>query len=457
MPASTPPTPAVRHLPAPTSAAPAARLPAPAKPPLPRLPTAEEARENPDLVISLDATPPVRPQAHTPGRPADSRPGVPASDATVDAPPASPPLDLPALPHSGIALDRDEAPTDLPPPGSGPRFALPEGTASEPAAASARSARRSPRSLGERLLADPKSIIQLLAWAAPTYLRKPAPFVLLAAAVVLPVSFFQSCLGTALLPRTPTIVVPAVAPDFSARKSELVKRIQESRASGKFDSEAAVALAELTAEESAQVLPPKVGASESPGWLRLRLILLVQGLLVLGLAMPVACGVLAIALFDRESGAALPALADVWPMLVARAGLFALALLPAALLVAVGYALYVVPGVVLSVLVLFVPHVVIFEKRVGRDALLRSVELVKRDAIRCVLALLTFVLASAVVTLLTEQLLPISASRAAAFVHFLVRDLLIVVLLPIPALVLARLYLDQRGKSAESLSRAARS
>ena len=41
--------------------------------------------------------------------------------------------------------------------------------------------------------------------------------------------------------------------------------------------------------------------------------------------------------------------------------------------------------------------------------------------------------------------------------HFIVRDLLIVAVLPIPALVLARLYRDLRGKTAESLSRAARS
>ena len=153
----------------------------------------------------------------------------------------------------------------------------------------------------------------------------------------------------------------------------------------------------------------------------------------------------------------MPALADVWPILVARAGLFSLALLPAAVLVAVGYALYVVPGLVLSLLVVFLPHIVIFEKRAGKDALLRSVELFKGDPIRCVLALLTFVLASAVIAVLTEQLLPMSASRAAAFVHFIVRDLVIVGVLPIPALVFARLYLDQRGKTAESLSRAARS
>jgi hypothetical protein len=380
----------------------------------------------------------------------------------VDLPDVGPPLDLPALAESGIALAPAEGtPTDLPPPGSGQRFALPEPPNDAPADAPDGTAQRAKGSLAERLAADIKSVIELLGWASATYLGKPAPLLLLAALLVLPASFLQSCLATALVPRPPSIVLaPGSATlDFSARKAELAARIQEGQSHGKIDTEAAVALAALTASETAQTVLPKVEVQESSGWLRLRLILFIQGLLVLGLAFPIACGILAVALYDRESGAAMPALADVWPILVARAELFLISLLPVALLVALGNALFVIPGLILSVLFVFLPHVVIFEKKAGRPALLRSIDLAKGDPIRVVLAFLAFALAGAVVALFTELLLPTSASRAVAFIHFLVCDLLVVAILPIPALVVARLYLDLRGRksSAERLSHAARS
>ena len=60
---------------------------------------------------------------------------------------------------------------------------------------------------------------------------------------------------------------------------------------------------------------------------------------------------------------------------------------------------------------------------------------------------------------MTELLLPTSGSRAVVFLHFLISDLLSVAILPVPGLVLARIYLDLRaraGASPERLSRAAR-
>jgi hypothetical protein len=444
-----------------TMLAPSARLPVPGKSPLPRLPTAEEARQNPNLVVSLDVTPP--PSRPTAAGRADASPlAVPGSDTTVDVPDPGPPVDLPAPAGSGIAIaPAEQTPTDLPPAGGGPRFALPGPPSNGPAPASARSARRAADGLGERLRADVTSVIELLGWAATTYLRRPAPFLLLAATLVLPASFLQSCLATAILPRSPGSVLAAGAAmaDFSARKAELAARIQESQARGKIDSEAAITLAALTAAEAGRPALPMADVRPEAGWLRLRLIMLLQGLLVMGMAFPLACGALAVALFDRESGAALPAIADIWPILVARGELFLISLLPAALLVGLGNALFVVPGLVLSLLFLFVPHVVLFEKRGGRPALARSMELAGNEIIRTGLAFLAFALAGAVVALLTELLLPTNASRALAFLHFIVCDLLVVAVLPIPALVLARLYLDLRGPktSAEDLSRAARS
>lgn len=463
------------------------RLPVPARP---TLPTAEEARQNPNLVISLDATPP-------PGSPAGNRapisPGTSSSLPRVAAAPSSrspiverlgrsaTPIAVPVAaptspPAQGLELDRspspdapidlptDEAPVDLPSaggaaagspvdlpkPGSGPRMALPE--PATPQTLENGSAARG--SFAERLTTDVKSVIELFGWASTLYLRNPKQLFLLAAFLVLPTSMVESCVGAGLA--TSSASPAAATVDFSARKAELARRIQKSQSRGALDGQAVAELAALTTAETVHLAPAPTG--EDAGWLRTHLAMFVQGLLILGLAFPLACGVLGLALFDREGGSATPGFADVWPLLLGRAELFLVSLVPAALAVALGHALFVVPGLVLSVLFVFVPHVVLFEKRGGRAALLRSVELTRKEAVRTVLTFAAFALAGAAVAVASELLLPTSASRASAFLHFIVCDLLTVAALPIPALVLARIYLDLRGGRAQAdrLSRAAR-
>ena len=430
--------------------------PAPAKlPPSPvppiRLPTESEARENPDLVISLDVTP-------RPSLPTAAQAGATAPDTLG----AEAPLDLPnvAIPSEAgdmqVPAPTQGTPTDLPPPGMGKPFALPQPKEGA-APGEARHARNA--TFSERLTADARSAFELLQWAFGVYLRKPAPFFLLVAMLVLPASVLQSCLlaGVARGP-VPSAPVPATV-DFSARKSALAARIQASQARGEIDKQAAAELAALTSVETAQVPLVEERASERGGWIREKLALLIQGLILFGLAFPLACGALAIAAADRQSGAALPGFGDIWPVLLARGELFLISLLPAALLVAAGQMLFVLPGLILSVLFVFVPHAVLFEKRGGRPALARSVELVRNDAVRVALAFVSFALLGFLAATLTELLLPTSGSRAVVFLHFIVSDLLSIAILPVPGLVLARIYLDLRaraGGSPERLSRAAR-
>lgn len=437
-----------------TLLAPAARLPPP-KNALPRLPSAEEARRNPNLVISFEVTP-------TPSHPSpagargagtmDSSSSAPGSDTAADPPEDGIPVDLPPPADSGIPVAPAEATrTDPPPPGHGPRLALPEPPGNAPSGTAGTAARRTAGSLAERLAADVKSLVELLAWAATTYLGRPKPYLLLAVLLVLPASILQSCLVAGVVARGTSLPAHLATVDFSARKAELAARIQESQARGRIDEQAVAELAALTAAETTRVPPPSAEPSARTSWVRVRLALLIQGLLVLGLAFPVACGALAIAFFDQESGAACPAFADVWPILVARGDLVLVTLLPAAVLVALGNALFVLPGLVASVLFLFLPHVVIFEKKGGRLALLRSIDLTKSDPIRAVLTFVAFALAGAVIAVLAELLLPTSGSRALAFLHFVACDLVAVAVLPIPALVLARLYLDLRGPTTSAL------
>jgi len=428
------------------------KLAPPAAPPF-RLPTEAEARENPDLVISLDVTPPAGTQASISARKA---PPVP------DGLGAAPPVDLPGVALPARTSDKLRAPegtpTDLPPPGKGKPFTLPQPQEGA-APGGARQARN--RGFSDRLVADTRSVFDLLRWALDAYLRKPAPLFLLAALLVLPASVLQSCLLAGVAPgsQARVLTLKAATVDFSTRKADLAARIRASQARGEIDKQAAAELAALTTVEAVQAPDVEEKSREGGGWIRERLALLIQGLLIFGLAVPIACGALAIATADQQCRAALPEFGDIWPILLARGELFLISLIPAALLVAAGNALFVLPGLVLSVLFIFVPHAVLFEKRGGRPALARSIELVRSDAVRVVLAFLTFALLGFVAATLTELLLPTSGSRAVVFLHFIISDLLSVAILPVPALILARIYLDLRsrsGASPERLSRAAR-
>jgi hypothetical protein len=449
-------------------------LVAPPAPPAPRLPTAQEARDNPDLVISLDVTPPAgypvkaaRPPttpAVRPARPAiESQPPrepQPAPPPAREEKKAEPPVDMAFdidLSAVGPPPERErpptvESPVDLPPPGAGQRFMLPQPIDE--------TVRRTPAE-SSRIGRDARLVLELTRWAAGNYLRNLKQLLLLTALLVLPASIMQSCLlaATVAVPETTATTKLGATVDFSGRKADLAKKIQQAQARGLVDNKAVAELAALNSVENTVVpLAPTTGRADK-GWFRARLAALIQGFVLLGLALPLALAALGLATADQHGGAALPGIADVWAVLVARAELYLVSLLPAALLVGLGHALFVLPGLVLNLLFIFLPHVVLFEKRSGRDALERSWDLVRTDARRAILAFLLFGAVGFVAAVVAELVFPPSGSRAVVFVHYLLADALAMLVFPIPALVLARLYLDIRARTgalAERLSRAAR-
>jgi hypothetical protein len=280
--------------------------------------------------------------------------------------------------------------------------------------------------------------------------------------LVLPAALVQSCLLAAVARGADPalLVLPGVATvDLSQSKAALAKRIQASQAKGAIDAQAAVALAALTAVEGAEAAFGPAKPSPDGFW-REFLARFLAGLVLFGLTVPLAFAALSIAAADEQGGATLPGVADVAAILLARRELFLLSLLPAALLVAVGHAVFVIPGLILAAVFLFVPHVVVFEKRRGRAALERSIELVRGDIVRVVVTFLALALVGFVIAVLTGLLLPTSGSRATVFLNSTVGALLLLAVLPVPALALARIYFDARaraGATAERLSRAARS
>jgi hypothetical protein len=474
---------------------PAKPVAAPARPPVaspapaaPRLPTAQEARDNPDLVISLDVTPPAgypvkatpalrpaRPATESPMPRQPASPAPPAREARKDAPPVDlsldldfsavgppparerpptveAPVDLPPA-ATGRRLPTVEVPVDLPPAGAGHRFMLPQPIDE--------TVRRTPVE-SSRIGRDARLVLELTRWAAGNYLRNPKQLLLLTAFLVLPASVMQSCLlaATVAVPETTATTKLGATVDFSGRKADLAKKIQQAQTRGMVDNKAVAELAALNSVENTVVPLPTTKEPAGKGWFRARLASLIQGFLLLGLALPLALAALGLATVDQHGGAALPGLSDVWAVLVARAELVLVSLLPAALLVALGHALFVLPGLVLNLLFIFLPHVVLFERRSGRDALERSLDLVRTDARRAILAFLLFGAVGFLAATLAELVFPPSGSRAVVFVHYLLADGLAMLVFPIPALVLARLYIDIRARTgalAERLSRAARS
>ena len=312
-----------------------------------------------------------------------------------------------------------------------------------------------------RVWADTVAALNLLAEAATLYRRTWRPLLFLAAVVLLPTAAANSCMVAAVTGSAvpdPLRDVSTTTVDFSRVKQELVGRAESSRIAGKVDKGA---LAELAALES--VAATSTDAAEVPSQLallaRLLAAVLLTGFLVFGLAVPLAYATLTVALVDQRAGAPLPSFTDVGVLLWRRRLRFITAQLPAAALVALGSALFVGPGLVAAVLLLFVPVVVLFERATGKAALLRSVALVRTDWARVVVVALAATLLSVAAFTLADLVMPGSSRRIMVFLRVFLWDLLMIVTLPVPALAVARLYLDLRGREGvdvAALARAAR-
>jgi hypothetical protein len=312
-----------------------------------------------------------------------------------------------------------------------------------------------------RAWADAAAALSLLAETTTLYRRTWRPLLLLVAILLLPAAAAKSCMVAAVTGSAtpdPLRDVSDATVDFSRVKQELTRRAQASHAAGKLDK---AALAELAALET--VAAASTVAVETPSQVaaaaRLIAAVLVTGLLVFGLAVPLAYAILTVALVDQRAGAPLPSFMDVGVLLWRRRLRLVTALLPAAAIVALGSVLFVGPGLVAAVLLVFVPVVVLFERAAGKAALLRSVALVRADAVRVIVVALAATLLSAAAFMLADLVMPGSSRRILVFLRVFLGDLLMIVSLPVPALAMASLYVDLRGREgvdAVALARAAR-
>lgn len=352
-------------------------------------------------------------------------------------------------PMTGEAISSDEkrslTPVDLPKVGTQKPLPLP--TAKEEV--------EHLDSFLERLLTSARSVLELVNWSMGIYYRFPLKLFFLAAMVVLPVSFTHSCVRVGVSALVAPTIDPRVAlVDFSARRAELAQRIAKSQAAGQVDQQA---IAELTALASVMTqFDASAGIPVSgTGWFVQIVLAIIAGLLLSGFAYPIALGVLALAAADRQSGYSIPKPTDVLGILARRGGILMSALLPAAILTAFGYVLFVIPGLVLSIVFVFVPMVVLFERQGRFAALKRSAQLIKMDLPRIAILLLAFALSVFVFSLFIALFSGPTDSRALAFTRSILGDALVTAVLPIPSMALARIYLDLRKREGDSVGEVA--
>jgi hypothetical protein len=168
---------------------------------------------------------------------------------------------------------------------------------------------------------------------------------------------------------------------------------------------------------------------------------LVTAFFLYGVVMPLTNGALTIAVADRVLGGN-AGWREVWMLLFHRLGPLLTALIPAAVLVAFGFVVFILPGIVLGLLFAFVAPVVLIEGLRGRAALQRSAQLVSSDWLRIALMIVVLAVLRWVAVALASLFVP----NTALFVSSLVGDLVTMVLLPLPILGTVLLYFDIRRR-----------
>jgi hypothetical protein len=168
---------------------------------------------------------------------------------------------------------------------------------------------------------------------------------------------------------------------------------------------------------------------------------LVTGFFLYGIIVPLTNGALTISVADRILGGN-AGWREVWMLLFRRLGLLLSAVVPAAIVVALGCVFFLIPGLVFALFFAFVSPVVLIEGIGGRAALERSTTLVRSDWLRVALVLLSFALVRGLAQVLGTALV----APGSIFFGSLLSDLVTMVLLPIPVLGAVLLYFDIRRK-----------
>jgi hypothetical protein len=293
--------------------------------------------------------------------------------------------------------------------------------------------------------------------ALALYRAHAKAFLITAAALFVPGSFISSCALSATL--GPLTSQAATFEDTSQRVAErsvaLSQRMEEQAKRGALDAKA---LAEMARENQRNWQEMGQAGGGLAGMFK-KVLAIVLGLLgwavfaliLYCLVLPLTQGALMIAVTDRLQGGSAGWLQH-WRLLMRHKGPLLSATVPAALLGVVGYFFFLLPGMLISFFFSFVSPVVLIEGLSGQAALKRSYALVRSDWVRVALLLVSFGVLNALAHGLAALLIP----TGAIFVGTFLGDLISLVLMPVPIILSALLYLDIRrindGATREKLS-----
>jgi hypothetical protein len=284
-----------------------------------------------------------------------------------------------------------------------------------------------------------KGVADILAESFRLYRTHARPILLICALLFVPASLVKSCVMSAIL-------TPTLAARSAAEMRQLGGAVEDS---GRALADAyarhadADTIARLQRENQTR-LAELARASAGPGrftlWLLGVLATLVSALVV-AIAFLLIGGALTIAVADRLGGGQAGWI-ESWMLLLGRLGKLLAAIVPAAGLIAIGLVLWVIPGLAIAFFFALVAQVCVIEGLGGAAALRRSAGLVGADWLRVALLLGVFGALVWAARRVADLVIP----DAAIFTTELVGDLLTLVVLPLPLIAGALLYLDIRKR-----------
>jgi hypothetical protein len=300
--------------------------------------------------------------------------------------------------------------------------------------------------------------VALLKEAFGLYRKHARAFLITAAALFVPGSFISSCaLSATLGPLTQHAASFEESTQRVAERSqELSKRMEaQAKRGGALDPKV---LAEL-AKENERNWQEMGKAGGNLATLLERILTIVLSLvawllfavILYCLVLPLTQGALTIAVADRLQGGTGTWRAH-WAVLLRHKGPLLSALVPAAFLGLLGSFFFVLPGMLIGFFFSFVSPVVLIEGLTGKAALKRSYALVRSDWLRVALVMASFVVLNLVAHAVALFIVP----KGAIFLKVFLGDLISLLMMPVPIILSALLYLDIRrisdGVSREKLA-----
>jgi hypothetical protein len=188
------------------------------------------------------------------------------------------------------------------------------------------------------------------------------------------------------------------------------------------------------------VAVPAAMSPQAVAYLWNALAVVINAFIVQAMVLPLTQGALTVATADALLGGG-GDWRQHWNMVLKRLPVLLTTIVPAGLLIAAGQ-MFVVPGVILSFLFVFLVPVVLIERLAGPAAMKRSYQLVRSDLLRTALVFITIFVGAIVAHRVARVFVP----DRWYFLETFLGDLFLLVLLPVFLITTVLLYFDLRRK-----------